>query len=172
VGGHVEHALLDLGIAGDLYELPILSGHLAKKIFASRFAVSALVRLASASRHAKLRWRRSLRAVPRSIKLDLDFNDATLEAPASSLCSMRARRTVWGEVTMETQPRTANRSDPRNLDFEALHCLTRLSRPIRARDLSGSPQYLTNVGEAARFIASNFSVERARDVDWKSSCSS
>jgi hypothetical protein len=68
---------------------------------------------------------------------------------------------------METQPRSANRSDPRNLDFEALHCLTRLSRPIRARDLSGSPQYLTNVGEAARFIASNFSVDRARDVDWK-----
>jgi hypothetical protein len=68
---------------------------------------------------------------------------------------------------METQPRTANRSDPRNLDLEALHCLTRLSRPIRARDLIGSLQRLTNVGEAARFILSNFSVERARDVDWK-----
>jgi len=68
---------------------------------------------------------------------------------------------------METQPRTSNRSDPRNLDFEALQCSTRLSRPIRARDLSGSLQRLTNVGEAARFILSNFSVERARDVDWK-----
>jgi hypothetical protein len=68
---------------------------------------------------------------------------------------------------MELQSRTANRSDPRNLDFEALHCSTRLSRPIRARDLSGSLQHLTNVGEAAHFILSNFSVERARDVDWK-----
>jgi hypothetical protein len=68
---------------------------------------------------------------------------------------------------METQPGTANRSDPRNLDFEALQCLTRLSTPIRARDLSGSLQRLTNVGEAARFILSNFSIERARDVDWK-----
>jgi hypothetical protein len=68
---------------------------------------------------------------------------------------------------MDTQPRTANRSDPRNLDFEAMHCLTSLSKPIRARDLSGSLQRLTNVAEAARFILSNFSVERARDVDWK-----
>jgi hypothetical protein len=68
---------------------------------------------------------------------------------------------------METAARTVNQSDPRNLDFEALHCSTRLSRPIRARDLSGSLQRLTNVGEAARFIVSNFSVERARDVDWK-----
>ena len=68
---------------------------------------------------------------------------------------------------METGARTVNQSDPRNLDFEALHCSTRLSRPIRARDLSGSLQRLTNVGEAARFILSNFSVERARDVDWK-----
>jgi len=68
---------------------------------------------------------------------------------------------------MTTQPRTTNQSDPRNLDFEALHCLTRLSRPIRARDLCGSLQRLTNVGEAAHFILSNFSVERARDVDWK-----
>ena len=68
---------------------------------------------------------------------------------------------------METAARTVNQSDPRNLDFEALHCLTRLSRPIRARDLCGSLQRLTNVGEAAHFILSNFSVERARDVDWK-----
>jgi hypothetical protein len=68
---------------------------------------------------------------------------------------------------METAARTVNQSDPRNLDFEALHCSTRLSRPIRARDLSGSLQRLTNVGEAARFIVSNFSVKRARDVDWK-----
>ena len=68
---------------------------------------------------------------------------------------------------MEPQPRTANQSDPRNLDFEALQCLTRLSEPIRARDLSGSLQRLTNIGEAARFILSNFSVERAREVDWK-----
>src|SRR5262245_8619532 len=48
VGGHVEHALLDLGIAGDLCELP-LGGHLAKEIFAiqpsnsSQVALSALV---------------------------------------------------------------------------------------------------------------------------------
>jgi hypothetical protein len=33
-GGYVEHALLDLGIAGDLGELPILGGYLAKKVFA------------------------------------------------------------------------------------------------------------------------------------------
>jgi hypothetical protein len=33
VGGHVEHALLDLGIARDLGELPILDGHLAEEIF-------------------------------------------------------------------------------------------------------------------------------------------
>src|SRR5262245_54728748 len=33
-GGHVEHALLDLGITGDLAELAILVGHLAKKISA------------------------------------------------------------------------------------------------------------------------------------------
>jgi hypothetical protein len=33
-GGHVEHALLDLGIASDLGELPILGGDLAKKISA------------------------------------------------------------------------------------------------------------------------------------------
>jgi hypothetical protein len=68
---------------------------------------------------------------------------------------------------METQPRTANRSDPRNLDFEALQCLTSLSGPIHARDLRGSLQRLTNIGEAARFILANFSAERARDVDWK-----
>src|SRR5262245_53833812 len=33
MGDHVEHALLDLGIARDLGELPILSGHLAEEIF-------------------------------------------------------------------------------------------------------------------------------------------
>jgi len=68
---------------------------------------------------------------------------------------------------MKTQPTTTNLSDPRNLDVEALHCLTRLSRTIRVRDLSGSRERLTNVGEAARFILSNFSIERARNVDWK-----
>jgi hypothetical protein len=34
MGGHFEHALLDLGITGDLGELPIVDGDLAEEIFA------------------------------------------------------------------------------------------------------------------------------------------
>jgi hypothetical protein len=51
-GGHVEHALLDLGITGDLGELPILVGHLAKKIstISHRLAPGARVLAACASR--------------------------------------------------------------------------------------------------------------------------
>src|SRR5262249_7978960 len=41
MGGHVEHALLDLGIAGDLGRLPILDGHLAKKSLRSAITATA-----------------------------------------------------------------------------------------------------------------------------------
>ena len=54
VGGHVELGLLDLGITGDLGELPILVSHLAKKTLRSAIRLPPT--------RSRAFWRRARRA--------------------------------------------------------------------------------------------------------------